>query len=72
MCISSLNFLFQGTEHPGWQRLHQAVVGGRLATGGGVGGASPDIMDPRPGNLDLGISMDEIRGGVGGSQVCGE
>lgn len=46
MCISSLNFLFQGTEHPGWQRLHQAVVGGGLATGGGVGGASPDIWTP--------------------------
>ena len=56
MCISSLNFLFQGTEHPGWQRLHQAVVGGGLATGGGVGGASPDIMDPRPENLNPGIS----------------
>lgn len=72
MCISSLNFLFQGTEHPGWQRLHQAVVGGGFATGGGVGGASPDIMDPRPENPNPGISMVDIRGGVGGSQLYGE
>lgn len=48
------------------------MVGGGLATGDSVGGASSDSMDPRPENLNPGISVDVARGGMDGSQIRGK
>ena len=57
-----LEFLLSRNKSiPGCQRLHQAVVDGGLSTRGSVCGASPNVMDPRPQNLDPGSHMDEIR-----------
>ena len=72
MCISCLNFFFQGIEHPWLPEPPMGCGGWWVGHYGCVGGASPDVMDPRPENLNPGISMDEIRGGVHGSQLCGE
>lgn len=60
VCISSLNFFFQGTSTSLVARGSIRwlwVMGGGLVTRGGMGGASPDVMDPRPENPNLGISM---------------
>lgn len=73
VCAFHPEFLLSGNKSiPCCQRLHQAVVGGRLATRGGMGRASPDIMDPRPENLKPRISMDETSGGVDGRHLYGK
>lgn len=48
------------------------MLGGGLATRDSAGGASSDIMDPRPENLNPGISVDVARGGMDGIQICGK
>ena len=67
-----LEFPLSGNRASWLAEVPSGCGGWWLATGAGVGGASPDIMDPRPENLNPGISMEEIRGGVGGSRLYGE